>query len=280
LLSCKSQTGKGQELDIKEPAFPHVTENQDTLGQKKPFDLSTTFKYHWTKSNGLPLVAIVVDDFGNINGDLLNGFMSLDKDISFAVLPDLPQTRKTVSLAVGMGHEVILHVPMEAIDKNQNPGLRFIKTGMTETEIQDLLNKFLDQVPQAMGINNHMGSGVTSNENAMSSIMAVLKRRGMFFLDSRTTPATKSAQEAYKYQVPYASRDIFLDVPDVSALTLNQKLKDVVKYKGRLEPVIIITHCHNKTKLDAVRTFISQLKGIGIQLIPLSVAVEKFNSPI
>jgi uncharacterized protein len=280
LSGCKSKTETNMDTRNTEQSVYPDSGRQETAGQNVKQPVSEGFKYHWFTTDDFPAVSVVIDDFGNINGDLLDGFLSLDKSVTFAILPDLPQTKKTAELASIRGHEIIIHIPMEALDKKQNPGKRYIRTSMDDASIQDLLTAFIKQTPQAIGINNHMGSGATSDAGSMSSVMNVLKENGLFFLDSRTAASSKAYEVAQNYKVPFVSRDIFLDVPDVSAATLNQKLKDLEKFKGRQEPVIIITHCHNKTKLDAVRTFITQLKGLGIRLIPLSEAVEKFNAPI
>jgi len=73
-----------------------------------------------------------------------------------------------------------------------------------------------------------------------------------------------------EHDVPFARRDIFLDVPDSSDETLAQKIQDLGAYRGRKEPVIIITHCHNREKLDALHKFLSQIEAMGVNLIPLS----------
>jgi len=169
---------------------------------------------------------------------------------------------------------------MQAQDTKQNPGKLYIKVNQAKDDIKDIINDFLDQMPQAIGANNHMGSGTTADYNTILNVMEVLKKKGLFFLDSRTSAESKVANAAKELNVDYSARDIFLDVPDVSSSTINQKLKDLEKYRGRAEPVIIISHCHNQAKLTAMRSFISHLKGMGINLIPLSDAVRKFQTPI
>jgi polysaccharide deacetylase 2 family uncharacterized protein YibQ len=237
------------------------------------------YSYQWMDSKDIPPVAIVIDDFGQIGGNLLQGFAELDDNITFAILPDLPNSAKTAKLANIYGHEVILHVPMEALDSSQNPGKIFVKSGQDKAELKEIINGWLEQIPQAIGANNHMGSKTTSDYKAIYAVMDILNKKGLFFLDSKTNSQSKVVNAASALKADYAARDIFLDVPDVSNATLNAKLKDLEKYRGRVEPVIIISHCHNQAKLDAMRSFVNQLKGMGIRLIPLSDAVKKFNLP-
>jgi uncharacterized protein len=280
VFSCKKDSatrGKKTVTGYQETDYqPTDTDTSEIVSG----DVETVrYQYHWLDSEGIPPVAIVIDDFGQISGSLLQGFMELDEEITFAVLPDLPQTSFSAKQANIHGHEVILHIPMQASDKSQNPGKTYIKAGQDKDEIRDIMNGFLEQVPQAIGANNHMGSGATADYDVMLSVMKVIDKNRMFFLDSKTTPNSKAVNAAREYNVDFAARDIFLDVPDVSPATLNQKLKELEKFRGRVEPIIIISHCHNQAKLDAMRTFTAQLKGMGIKLIPLSDAVNKFKLP-
>jgi len=278
ITSCKAGKKVFKKITVAPRTEPQYTET-DTLIEKPAAIKTLKYEYQWLDSKDIPPVAIVIDDFGQIGGDLLQGFAELDSDITFAVLPDLPNTEKTAKLANIYGHEVILHIPMQAEDKNQNPGKTYIKTGMDKVDIKDIINGFLDQVPQAIGANNHMGSGVTADFSTIGSVVEILKKKRLFFLDSKTSSRSKVVNAASDLRADYCARDIFLDVPDVSNTTLNSKLQSLDKYRGRKEPVIIISHCHNQAKLVAMRSFVSNLKGMGIKLIPLSDAVNKFKLP-
>ncbi len=278
ITSCKRKTdSQYQENQQQEIPEENVVPSQDSV--KTEESSVSKYTYQYIDSKDIPPVAIVIDDFGQIGGNLLQGFAELDDNVTFAILPDLTNTQKTAQLANVYGHEVILHIPMEALDKKQNPGKVFIKAGQDKTEISRIINGFLKQVPQAIGANNHMGSGATSDYNTIFTVLDVLNKKGLFFLDSKTSGKSKVINAASDLKTDYAARDIFLDVPDVSNATLNAKLKELEKYRGRVEPIIIISHCHNKAKLEAMRSFVSQLNGMGIKLIPLSDAVKKFNLP-
>ncbi|MFO7659502.1 MAG: divergent polysaccharide deacetylase family protein [Candidatus Cloacimonadaceae bacterium] len=277
--SCSQEKApKPRERTIQEQPQDEYQEGEETPASFQQ-TTSLSYTYRFLDSQDLPPVAIIIDDFGYIGGDLLQGFAELDDNITFAVLPDLPNTEKSAQLANVYGHEVILHVPMEEQSKSQNPGARYIKTGMDESEIKAILMDFISQVPQAVGANNHMGSGVTADYETIYTVLDYLDSQGMFFLDSKTTSKSKVINAAKELKADYATRDIFLDVPDVSNATLNNKLKEIEKFRGRVEPIIIISHCHNTAKLIAMQTFVSHLQGMGVRLIPLSDAVKKFKLP-
>jgi polysaccharide deacetylase 2 family uncharacterized protein YibQ len=279
LSNCKSKPAEQQQEEEQQQDKPKEHKEPATDTTETKTSSVDKYTYQWKESKDMPPVCIVIDDFGQIGGTLLEGFAKLDDNITFAILPDLPNTQKTAKMANIYGHEVILHIPMQALDTKQNPGKTYIHVGEDKADIKAAINGWLNQVPQAIGANNHMGSGVTSDYNTILATLEAMNKKGLFFLDSKTAPHSKVVNAASELGIEYAARDIFLDVPDVSAANLSAKLKELQKFKGRVEPVIIISHCHNQAKLDAMRSFVSQLQGMGIRLVPLSDAVKKFNLP-
>lgn len=231
--------------------------------KKLPLD---KFDYTWTDSKGIPDIVIIVDDFGN-SAALLEDFAKLPSEVVFAVLPDLSATKKSGEIASQYGHEVIIHVPMQA--GSNNPGARYIKTSSTKEEISTMLSAFKSQLPMAIGANNHMGSTLTANRDAMELVLKELHSQGLFFMDSVTIGSTTAPSLARSLGYPALKRDIFLDVPDNSDATLASKISSLNKYKGRSEPIIIISHCHNRAKLDALQKFITQIQGMGLKLTTL-----------
>lgn len=228
------------------------------------------FDYSWSDSKDIPDIVIVIDDFGNSTA-LLEDFAKLPSEVVFAVLPDLSATTRAGQVASQYGHEVLLHVPMQA-SGGENPGARYIKTSSTREEIAELLSAFKSQLPMAIGVNNHMGSGVTANRETTELLLKELHSRRLFFLDSYTSASSTGPSLARSLGYPALKRDIFLDVPDNSDATLAAKISSLSKYKGRREPVVIITHCHNRDKLDALQKFITQIQGMGLRLTTISRA--------
>jgi polysaccharide deacetylase 2 family uncharacterized protein YibQ len=92
-----------------------------------------------------------------------------------------------------------------------NPGPGALLSAKTPDELIDQLNRDLDDVPLAKGVNNHMGSRLTSSSFQMNQVFSILKKRQLFFIDSRTTVETVARQLARLLQVPFSQRDIFLD---------------------------------------------------------------------
>ena len=228
------------------------------------------FKYIWTDADEIPPVIVIVDDFGYAGGSLLQGFADLPPEVVFAILPDLPYTARSAQIAAETGHDVIIHVPMEAKLAKTSPGERYLKPGQDEQTVKDMLDAFITQIPNAIAANNHMGSTATSNRELMTTVLHHLNDRGLYFIDSVTTGKTVGYHLAHTLGYKSIRRNIFLDVPDNTDATLAQRVSDLGKYKGRKEPVIIITHCHNHSKLNALKKFLKQIDEMGVQLTSLS----------
>lgn len=229
-----------------------------------------SYQYTWSASDKLPPMVIIIDDFGQTGGELLQDYTKLPSQIAFAILPDLPQTRATAQLADKTGHEVLIHIPMQAENSKISPGKRFLKAGMSLEDVSDLLGDFFVQIPNAIAANNHMGSATTADYSTVLTVLSELREMGLFFVDSATTSKSAVPAAANKLGIKTAKRDIFLDVPDNSDATLISKIQSLGKYKGRNEPIVVITHCHNRDKYVALQKFITQITDMGIELIPPS----------
>jgi uncharacterized protein len=156
-------------------------------------------------------VAIVIDDFGNgMKGTA--EILSLPTPITVAIMPFLSTTEKDAKLAHKLGHEVIVHLPMEPLHGKKSwlgPGA--ITTDLTDDEVKKRVNEAIDAVPYAVGMNNHMGSKVTANERIMRIILEICKERGLYYLDSKTTDKSVVAAIAKELEVPYLENELFFD---------------------------------------------------------------------
>lgn len=155
--------------------------------------------------------AIIIDDFGNdMKGT--KEMLDLPVPITVAVMPFLPTTRRDATEAHRRGHEVIVHLPMEPNQGRPEwlgPGA--ITSGLTDAEVRERVEKAIADVPFAVGMNNHMGSKITSDKRIMSIVLDVCKEHGMFFVDSRTNYRSVVPELAATKGLPPVSNDIFLD---------------------------------------------------------------------
>ena len=198
-------------------------------------------------------IAILIDDIGH-DAALAKSFTQLAVPITLSILPLAPHTQTIVQMAKKAGCEYILHLPMEPKEypeSDPGPGTLFIT--MTDEEIRQVLNAHLRQVPGAIGVNNHMGSEFTENEGKMSTLLHELKRRDLFYVDSRTTSLTVAHKMATTLGVPAASRTVFLD-NDPSPRAIEFQIKRLIAAAQETGMAIGIGHPHKAT-LNAIRTY-------------------------
>jgi len=150
-----------------------------------------------------------IDDAGN-NLRELEPFLSLPGPLTIAVLPGLPHSAEAARRIRASGKEVFLHQPMEAIGA-QNPGPGAIYSGMSAEEIRSILRRNIAEVGPVVGINNHQGSRITMDRDAMETILSFCAENNLLFLDSRTTADTVAPFIASRLGIKIGERDVFID---------------------------------------------------------------------
>lgn len=156
-------------------------------------------------------VAIVIDDFGN---DMAGTKEILDLPIplTIAVMPFLPTTKRDAEWAHQKGHEVFVHLPMEPVrGKKSWLGPGAITADLSDDEVRKRVHAAIDDVPYAIGMNNHMGSKITADPRIMRIILEVCKERNLTYLDSKTTSKSVVGKIARELNVPLIENHIFLD---------------------------------------------------------------------
>lgn len=221
------------------------------------------------------MVAIVLDDLGldrvrtaaaiRLPAPITMSFMTYAEDL-------LPQTEAARRAC----HELLLHVPMEAVDRLEDPGPHALYTTLSREEILQRLRWDLGRFAGYVGINNHMGSKFTAAARGMAPVIAELRAHGLLFLNSRTTAASAGMRLAAAGGVPHAGRDVFLDDDLAPAAIARQlvRLELVARRRGSAIAIAIaIGHAHDTT-LAALRAWLPTLAGKGYALVPLSVVVR------
>jgi hypothetical protein len=210
-------------------------------------------------SESLPKVAMIIDDIG-FDVELARSLMDLKPFLTLSVLPTAPHAQAVAREAIGKGVEVLLHLPMEPKESNgEGPGPGALLARMSEEEFVETLNGHLSRVPGVKGVNNHMGSLLTEREDKMALLFRELRKRNLFYVDSRTTPHTVAFKVGADMKVPVASRSVFLD----HELT-QEAMKvqwDRLLALGREQGVaVMIAHPHRET-LFFLREHLPDLRG-------------------
>lgn len=228
-------------------------------------------------------VAIIIDDFGNgMKGT--EEMFALPVKFTVAVMPFLPTSVKDATRAHEQGLDVLVHLPMEPRQgKPEWLGPGAVLTRMSDAEVRKSVEAALDNVPFAIGINNHMGSKVTGDERVMGIILTVCKERGLFFVDSHTNYRSIAGKMAQKMGLPPVENHIFLD--DVHTSGHVAKQMRLVQERA-LDQKYCVTIGHvgiqGKETAAGIRSGIAELKD-SVEFVGISELVKdqwKWNSSV
>jgi len=180
----------------------------------------------------LPKVAIVMDDLGHSKKKVMTLF-AMKQPLTFSVLPLQRYSRWTAEEAHRRGHDVILHIPMEASIK-MKLGEGGLYLNMSNSEIIEILETNINSLPFITGASSHMGSAFTRDKRAMGTVVSVLKDNDLFFLDSVTIADTVGYSMAKASGIEALRRDVFLDnIDDLKEIAHQWKrLVTIAKKEG------------------------------------------------
>lgn len=215
----------------------------------------------------LPRLAIVVDDLG-YEPSRDAEWLKIPERITVAVIPFGPSSRKVAESARAKGWGVILHVPMEPEAPASDRTERFrIRRGMSPDEMESLLARMAEELPQATGASNYMGSAVTADPRAMDAYVSALKKRGFFLLDTLTTSKSVAVEAARRAGVPAARRDAFLDAA-MSSEEMRRQWRRSVSIAREKGAAILV--CRGRTEsLRVMLELLPRLKQEQVQAVTL-----------
>ncbi|WP_412767251.1 divergent polysaccharide deacetylase family protein [Citrobacter enshiensis] len=189
-------------------------------------------------------LAIVIDDFG-YRPHNENQVLAMPSNISVAVLPNAPHAREMATKAHNSGHEVLIHLPMAPLSK-QPLEKDTLRPEMNSTDIERIIRDAVDKVPYAVGLNNHMGSAMTSSLFGMQKVMQALERYDLYFLDSMTIGNSQAMRAASGTGVKVIKRKVFLDDSQNEA-DIRHQFNRAIELARRNGSAIAIGHPHPST---------------------------------
>jgi hypothetical protein len=235
----------------KKSAEPKAKPNSEAAKPQNPEPAKT-----------LPRFALVIDDLGYIQPELVTRLCSLPIAFSVAVLPYQEYTRDSAEEAHRLGKEVMLHLPMEPVGypgPGRDPGPNAILFNLSETEVKRRVRQALDDIPHRAGVNNHMGSRITPDRTRMGWVLQELKARKLFFVDSRTEKDSVAYEVAEQLGIPAVERRVFLD-DDKAFPSMEKQWERALKLAEKDGAVLIIGHIYPET-VEALEKLVPRSKG-------------------
>ncbi|GIP27628.1 hypothetical protein J23TS9_27580 [Paenibacillus sp. J23TS9] len=207
-------------------------------------------------------IAVIIDDFGNGQGGT-EEMLSMPIKLTVAIMPFLPTTRSDAELAHKKGYDVIVHMPMEP--KQGNPkwlGPGAITANMSDDEVRRKVEDAIDNVPYAIGMNNHMGSKITGDERIMSIVLKVCRERGLFFVDSKTNYHSIVGKLAVNMGMPPVANHIFLD-DFHTASHISKQMRAVEDFAKEHDNCVTIGHVgtQGKKTAEVLRSSAASMQG-------------------
>lgn len=208
------------------------------------------------------LLAIIIDDIG-LRREPVERLLATGIPLTFSVMPDQPHTKELAAEIAAAGQEVMLHLPMEPEnDRTNNPGAGALLVTEPDEDIRAAIGRDLAQVPQAKGVNNHMGSLFTQDERKMEVVLAELKMRNLFFVDSLTAPTSVGYAVARRLGMKTAARRVFLD-NDPGADAVAEHLRIAIGLAAKDGAVVVIGHPYPAT-VAAIEKLKDELERAGV----------------
>lgn len=205
-------------------------------------------------------VAIIIDDIGYGEANS-KAAIELHPKLTLAVIPHSPHGPKLAHYAQQLKREVLIHLPMAAKGTDSlDPG------GVTPEQSHEVISAIVSdaftRIPNAVGLNNHMGSRATEDTHTMEAVMATLAQQGAFFVDSRTSGASVGEQAARHLGVPSARRHVFLD-NEQNYQSINRQ------FTRRHGSAVAIGHPY-PTTLAYLKQVLPLLEKAEIEVVPVS----------
>jgi hypothetical protein len=223
------------------------------------------------KPERLPLIAIIIDDLG-YDLKMARSFIEVDVPLTLSIIPNAPHTAAISKLARERGRELMLHLPMEPKNYPQvNPGPGAILAEMRDETITAIIEDHLRRLPGIRGVNNHMGSRLTEMEESMGIVFRELKKRNLFYVDSRTTDASVASTLGKKTGVPVGARSVFLD-HNPSPIALKIQTERLIGMARSAGGAIAIGHPHKET-LMCLKASLERIKQNG-KIVPVSELLQ------
>jgi polysaccharide deacetylase 2 family uncharacterized protein YibQ len=213
-----------------------------------------------------PTIAIIIDDMGH-NLEEGERLARLNYPITLAFLPYRKHTVPLARLAHQHHKEIMLHAPM-ANTRNIGLGAGGLTPEMDERAIAQTLRRALQAIPHVQGVNNHMGSLLTQQQQPMDWVMRELHRYPVYFVDSRTIASSIAGQVAEAHEIPSLTRDVFLDHEQTEAF-VDQQFKLLIQKAKENGTAIGIGHPH-KVTVDYLEKHLPQLDEQGIAVATVS----------
>lgn len=214
-------------------------------------------------------IALMVTDLGLKSRITQNALAELPSDIGLAFSPYSRDLGNWGERARRDGHEVFLSIPMEPVNYPQNdPGSLTLLTSHSQRESTNILKQSLGRMTGYVGVLNHMGSRFTAASDSLRPILDEINRRGLMFVDSRTTPYSRAATMARAIGLPVALNNGYIDT-DLSPALIGEELKKL-EQRAQTQGAAMGMARPYPVSISALKVWVATLEERGFVLVPVT----------
>lgn len=224
-----------------------------------------------------PRIAIIIDDLG-YQLEAGRRAIQLPAPVTFAILPNTPHGERLARFAGDRGKDVLLHLPLEAVEHRGAVEPGGITLDMTHSAFRTAFADALATVPNAVGVSSHRGSLLTQHPGHMAWLMQEIgARENLFFVDSFTTHESIALQVALEAGIAATRRDVFLDHErNVEAVMRElERLKQLARKHGQ---AVAIGHPFGET-LSVLERELPALRSEGFELVTIGELLRPDKEP-
>lgn len=218
------------------------------------------------QGNSAPRLIIIFDDMG-LDRAAFDRIMSMPGPVTLSFLPYARDVQIQADRARERGDDILLHLPMEP-SGGADPGPNSLSLGMSAQELFDALSWNLGRFEGYVGVNNHMGSKFTRDEQMMKRVLSYLDQRGAFFIDSLTTGSSAASRAGAAVGADVFVRDVFLD-SEPGAANIRRQLHLAERIAVKTGYAIVICHPRSET-LDVIGAWLTSAPARGFRLDTVS----------
>ncbi len=222
-------------------------------------------------------IAIVLHGLGMDATATRSAIQNLPGAITLAFTPYAGGLDGWVAQARAAGHEVLMMVPMEAVDfPISDPGPRALLTSLSAAENIDRLEWVLARATGYVGVTEYRGSRFVTSPRHMETLFQALRKRGLLFLAGNRRTAPLLAKIAKPQRLPFAASTLYIDNRATRGLIESQlaELERLARNSGR---AIGMGFPYPLT-IEYLANWAAKLKDRGFTLTPVSALTTRSGS--
>jgi hypothetical protein len=220
------------------------------------------------RSNGKPRVALIVGGLGLNAATTRAAIERLPPEVTLSFVPYAEGLQGWIDQARAQGHEVMLEIPMEptGYPDRVDPGPHTLLAADGPLEIQAKLAWLMGRATGYFGVTNYVGDRFSRADGGMNAFMAVLRQRGVAFLDDGSMTRRPGAWAR-------ASANRIIDEQQTPAAIVAQlnALEALAKGQGQA----LGTGFSYPVTVEAVARWTAGLDARGLQLAPASAMTQR-----